>query len=184
MASEVPMRSHAASAALCAVVVAALVASCTSPRPDAGRSSRYADLRALVADWRAFQKPRVVDGVPDYTASAMAAQQRELPGYQRRLAAIDPSGWPVTRQVDWHIVRAEMNGLDFDHRVLKPWATNPAFYARVFLERSDQPAREGPLADGAVEVWKYTFPLTSGQAAQIDAGIRPIPALLEQARRN
>jgi Bacterial protein of unknown function (DUF885) len=168
-----------------AVIAAAIVSACAGSRPSQpARSGRYEDLVALFADWRGFQKPRVIGGVPDYTAAAMSVQQRELPSYQRRLAAIDPSAWPVNQQVDWHIVRAEMNGLDFDHRVLKPWATNPAFYARVFLERSDQPAREGPLAYGAVEVWKYAFPLTSEQAAQIDAGVRSIPALLEQARRN
>ena len=35
-------------------------------------ASRYEDLAALFSEWRAFQKPRVVDGVPDYTANAMA----------------------------------------------------------------------------------------------------------------
>src|ERR1700745_272562 len=95
--------------------------------PDTSRSTRYDDLRALFTDWRAFQKPKLADGVPDYSADAMAAQQRELPAYQQRLQAIDPAGWPANQQVDWQIVRAEMSGLDFDHRVLKPWANNPAF---------------------------------------------------------
>src|SRR5206468_6258344 len=102
-------------------------------------ASRYEDLTSLFADWRAFQKPKLVDSVPDYTVQAMTAQQRELPAYQRRLAAIDPSGWPIERQVDWQVVRAEMNGLDFDHRVLQPWVNNPAFYVTVFPDRSDQP---------------------------------------------
>jgi hypothetical protein len=148
------------------------------------RSNRYEDLVSLFAEWRAFQKPKQADGVPDYTASAMAAQQREAAAFRRRLAAIDPGGWPVNRQVDWHLVRAEMNGLDFDHRVLKPWANNPAFYVTVFADQSDQPAREGPLAYGAVELWTYTFPLTAERAAQMDAGVRVIPRLLDQAKAN
>jgi hypothetical protein len=114
----------------------------------------------------------------------MAAQQRELAEWQRRLKAIDATGWPIPQQVDWHIVRAEMNGLDFDHRVLRPWANNPAFYVTVFPEQSDQPAREGPLAAGAVELWKYTFPLDDEAARQVAVGIRAIPGLLEQARAN
>src|SRR5262249_54542532 len=69
------------------------------------RSTRYDDLRALFTEWRAFQKPKLADGVPDYSAAAMAAQQRELPSYQRRLQAIDPAAWPVNQQVDWQIVR-------------------------------------------------------------------------------
>ncbi|HWW88566.1 MAG TPA: DUF885 family protein, partial [Vicinamibacterales bacterium] len=101
-----------------------------------------------------------------------------------RLSVIDPSSWPVNQQVDWHLVRAEMNGLDFDHRVLRPWAANPAFYVTVFAEQSDQPAREGPLAYGAVELWSYSFPLTPGRAAQMGAGLRAIPPLLQQAKKN
>ncbi len=152
--------------------------------PQTPRSTRYDDLVALFNEWRAFQKPRLVDGVPDYGASAMAAQHRELASYQSRLAAIDPSGWPIHQQADYHVVRAEMNGLDFDHRVLKPWATNPAFYVTVFPEESDQPAREGPFSYGAVELWSFRFPLAAADAAKIDAGIRIIPALLDQARTN
>jgi len=77
-----------------------------------------------------------------------------------------------------------MNGLDFDHRVLRPWANNPAFYATVFLEQSDQPAREGPNAYGAVDVWAYAFPLNGDAAAKLDAGIKAIPSFLGQAKQN
>ena len=152
--------------------------------PARGAPSRYEDLAALFVDWRAFQQPRRVNGVPDYSSPAMAAQHRRLASYRRRLAALDTTGWPVTAQVDYQIVRAEMNGLDFDHRVLRPWANNPAFYVTVFTEQSDQPAREGPHAAGAVELWSYPFPLSAGDAAKIDAGLRIIPALLAQARVN
>lgn len=148
------------------------------------KQSSFADLTKLFAEWRAFQRPNLIDGVPDYSAPAMSVQHRGLPAYQRRLAAIDTNGWPINQQVDRHVVRAEMNGLDFDHRVLRPWANNPAFYVTVFLERSDQPAREGPHAYGAVETWKDTFPLTAERAAEVHAALRIIPTLLEQARKN
>jgi hypothetical protein len=165
---------------------AALLAGCTSanPTPSAPRSTSYDDLLTLFGEWREFQKPKLVDGVPDYSPSAMEAQRRELVTYQNRLRAIDPSGWPIPHQVDYHIVRAEMNGLAFDHRVLKPWANNPAFYVTVFSSESDQPAREGPLAEGAVELFRYDFPLSAEDAAKVEAGIRIVPALLEQARHN
>src|SRR5215470_3797724 len=89
--------------------------------------SSYDDLLRLFPEWRAFQKPAIVDGVPDYKPAAMEKQRRALPDWQRRLAAIDTTGWPVSERVDWELVRAEMNGLDFDHRVLKPWSRNPCF---------------------------------------------------------
>ena len=142
------------------------------------------DLPSFFADWRAFQRPKLVDGVPDYSAAAMLAQHTELATWQRRLAAMDTTGWSIARQVDYHVVRAEMNGLDFDHRVLQPWARNPAFYVTVFWDQSDQPAREGPLAYGAVELWKHDFPLDPSAIAQLEPGIRAIPGLLAQARQN
>jgi hypothetical protein len=167
----------------CLVLAASLVGSRSAPTR-APRSARYEDLVSLFSEWRSFQKPKLVDGVPDYTERAMAAQRRELPAWQRRLASIDPGGWPVNQQVDYHVVRAEMNGLDFDHRVLKPWANNPAFYVTVFPDESDQPAREGPFALGAVELWSYTFPLKADGSAQVGSGIRAIPKLLAQAKTN
>jgi hypothetical protein len=148
------------------------------------RTSRYDDLVTLFGEWRDFQRPPWVDSVPDYTAAAMATQQRELASYQGRLAAMDTAGWSREQQVDWHIVRAEMNGLDFDHRVLQPWARNPAFYVTVFSSQSDQPAREGPHADGALELWRYTFPLSPPDAALVTSRLRLIPGLLVQARGN
>ena len=142
------------------------------------------DLVSLFREWRAFQKPPRRDGVPDYTAAAMTAQQRALASWPRRLAAMDSSRWPIAQQVDLHLVRAEMNGLDFDHRVLRPWANNPAFYVTVFTSESDQPAREGPHADAAVEVWTYKFPLAEEDARRLGSELRVIPPLLQQARTN
>src|ERR1019366_6444640 len=130
------------------------------------------------------QKPRLVNGIPDYSVRAMAAQHRALAGYQRRLAAIDTTGWAVAQQVDYHIVRSEMNGLEFDHRVRRPWATNPAFYGSFFPSRSDQPAREGPIPAGAIELWTWQFPLTPDRAAELATRLRVIPGFLHEARRN
>ena len=152
--------------------------------PGPARSNSYQDLLSFFREWRSFQRPTLVGGVPDYTAVAMAAQQHELDAHRRRLAAIDPGGWPIAQQVDYHVVRAELAGLDFDHRVLRPWANNPGFYVTLFSEESDQPAREGPFARGAVELWTYQFPLSPERAAQMSSGIRAIPGLLAQARTN
>src|SRR6266542_5163815 len=172
-------------AAACLLAAVALVVGAAGPAaPGPPRSTRYEDLLSFFREWRAFQKPRLVDAVPDYSGGAMAVQQRGLASWRQRLAAIDPSGWSVARQVDYDIVRAELAGLDFAHRVLKPWANNPAFYVTVFSEESDQPAREGPFALGAVELWTYEFPLSAESAERISAGVRAIPGLLAQAKTN
>jgi hypothetical protein len=168
------------------LLAAALLFACGSPdTPESlPRPTRHQDLVTYFTDWRTFQRPKLVDGVPDYGSAAMLAQQQALVEWQRRLAAFDTTGWSIPQQVDYHVVRAELNGLDFDHRVLRPWARNPGFYVTVFWDQSDQPAREGPFAYGAVELWKYPFPLRPADLAQLEPGIRAIPGLLAQARQN
>jgi hypothetical protein len=165
--------TRAAVAAFLSFALAACGGNASTPLPTL---KNYSDLTALFTEWRAFQRPVLNNGVPDYTPGAMALQQRQLATLQRRLAAIDHSAWPIDQQVDWYVVRAEMNGLDFDQRILRPWANNPAFYVTVFGDRSDQPLREGPLAYGAVEVWSYKFPISASDAAKMDSGVRTIPA--------
>jgi hypothetical protein len=154
-------------------------------RASAQTASRdYQDLVRLFDDWRAFQRPVQVDGIPDYTARAMAAQHVGLADFRRRLAAIDPGGWRIPEKVDYELVRAEMNGLDFDQRVLRPWARNPAFYVMVFPSPTDIPAREGPHVDGVIELWTYELPLGSDRSAELADRLGTIPPLLDQARRN
>ena len=147
-------------------------------------NNRYEDLLTLHGEWRDFQKPTVTNGVPDYTAAAMSRQFKELTRYQARLADLDPGGWPISQQVDYHIVRAEMNGLEFDHRVLRPWARNPAFYMLVHGSQTDVPAREGEVMDGVIELWAYPFPLSETSAGEIQERVHAIPAILEQAKGN
>jgi uncharacterized protein DUF885 len=161
------------------------LAACSTPKPGTDqKSARPADLVAFFREWRAFEQPAMKQGVPDYTAGAMAAQHAKLGDYQRRLAEMDTTGWPVSRQVDYHIVRAEMNGLDFSQRVLRPWARNPAFYVSFFPSRSDQPAREGTVPAGAIELWTWQFPLTPQRATELVSRLDAIPGFLQQARGN
>jgi hypothetical protein len=147
-------------------------------------SPGYEDLLRLFAEWREFQKPRSVNGVPDYTAAAMERQRAGLAALQARLRGIDPSAWQIPRQVDYHLVRAEMNGLDFDHRVLRPWSRNPCFYAVLWESQSDTPAHEGYAQAGAIELWQYSFPASPEAQAALRAQLRAVPALLEQAKAN
>ena len=165
-------------------VVGALSASCLLLAARADTATGYDALVPLFREWRTFQQAPMANGAPDYSVRAMSAQYRALAAWQRRLAALDTTGWTIPQRVDWHIVQAEMRGMEFDHRVRRPWATNPAFYVTVFADQSDQPAREGPFADGAIEVWAESFPLNTARVAAMRASLRAIPVLLTQARVN
>jgi hypothetical protein len=147
-------------------------------------AATHQDLVALFNDWRTFEQPPQLDGAPDYTAATTARRHEELEDFKARLMAIDVSGWPVEQQVDWHLVRAEMNGMDFNIRVLRPWARDPAFYTSVWTYQSDTPAHEGPTHHALVELWTYEFPLDAAAEAKLTGELATIPPLLEQARGN
>ncbi|MBA4800843.1 MAG: DUF885 family protein [Euryhalocaulis sp.] len=151
---------------------------------ESGTMTDYETLLALFEDWRDFETPEMTDGAPDYSDAAMAEKQAGLETYRARLEAIDPNGWPVPRQVDYQIVRAEMNGLDFNIRVLRPWARDPAFYKSVWTYESDTPGHEGPTHHAVTELWTYDFPLTAAEEARLTKDLSVIPPLNEQAREN
>ena len=107
---------------------------------DAAAQGDHAELLRLFADWREFESPPMLDGAPDYTAETFALRYERFLVLRNRLHGLDPRDWPIPQQVDWHIVRAEMNGYDFNHRVLQPWARDPAYYNTIWTSRSDVPA--------------------------------------------
>lgn len=168
-------------------LTATLSLSLFSPAPARGaapQADTHAGLVELFHAWRDFEAPTLVDGVPDYSAAAMAAQYDALPQWMYRLRQMDIGAWSVPEQIDWHLVRAEMNGLDFDHRVRRPWSRNPAFYVMVYADQSDVPAHEGPVIHTWIDLWTYDYPLSEGDAAELAGRIGTIPAVLTQARGN
>lgn len=147
-------------------------------------SSSYNDLVKLFEDWRAFEKPVMHGALPDYGARAMAAKAAKLPDWQKHLDAIDTSGWPIAQVNDFKLVKAEMNGFDFNLRVLRPWARDPAFYVSVWAARSDCPLREGPLAYPAIELYNFKFPLSPESQNELTERMGAIPELLKEAKQN
>lgn len=147
-------------------------------------ASDYAELAELFADWRAFEAPPLLDSAPDYTAETFDRRYGELAAYRARLAALDISDWSVAQKVDWHVVRAEMNGFEFNHKVLKPWVRDPAFYQSIWTARSDVPAHEGPTHHAVLELWTYDFPLDDAAEARMARELAVIPPLMAQAQRN
>lgn len=148
------------------------------------QNNKYENLEQLFKDWRTFEKPPLRDGAPDYTATTFEKRQSEFLNLQQALKAIDTSNWPIAHKVDWMIVWAEMNGYDFNYRILKPWARDPAFYKSTFTYRSDVPAHEGPTHHMTTEIWTYTFPLAKVEREQLLDHLRVIPPLNQQAKIN
>lgn len=122
------------------LVVLGLLAGGNAPRAQVSHVSP--ELLKLADDFHAFRsaifRPRTwrpthgVNGVPDY-ATVVREQKEGLPNFQKRLSALDPSKWPVHDQVDYLLLRSEMDDVDFEQRVLRETAINPAFYIEQAL---------------------------------------------------
>jgi hypothetical protein len=149
-----------------------------------GLPKDYQKLVALFNDWREFESPPLLGGAPDYTASRFKENRKVFRGLQKRLNKINIDSWAVPQQIDWHVVRAEMNGYDFNYRVLRPWERDPAFYQTVWAYKSDVPAHEGPTNHATIELWTYSFPLTQDEQRRMAKELAVVPPLLEQAKEN
>jgi hypothetical protein len=190
------MTAHLSRPPWVAIALALLVSapSVASAQSVAAPSKGYDRLLTLFADWRTFEEPPRVNGIPDYSPATNAKRLAALRQLQARLRAIDTTGWRIPEQVDLHVVRAEMNGLQYNLTVLTPWSRDPAYYASIRTEESDTPAEEGPTIHGAIRLWQYpVWPrtrldtsraLTAAQSADLTAKLSVLPTLLRQARVN
>jgi len=178
-------------ARLCAALLAAaaLPAAASAKAPSAQATAAQtaatpAPLVTLFADWRAFVRPAIRNGIADYSRAAMARKAAALPAWRARLAGIDRTGWSVPALGDYRLIEAEMNGFDFSLRVLQPWARDPGFYQSLFGEQSDVPAHEGPSAEPTIDLFAYQWPLSRADDGKLTNSIAAIPAMLAAARIN
>lgn len=168
---------------VCLVLLALLTLACQS-KQEGKKMSTHQDLLTLFREWRTFERPPLLEGAPDYTAETFAARQAEYRALRQRLDAMAIRDWSVPEQVDWHLVRAEMNGYEFNQQILKPWARDPAFYQSIQRDRSDVPAHEGPTHHAVTELWTYQFPLSPAEEDRLIQDLSAIPPLMRQARQN
>ncbi len=159
------------------MLVVLLTSSCVEKSPEKSKSlsGGYDDLIALFEEFRELQKPEMTDGIPDYSEPAMAERWNQLQKFQQRLTVLDTTNWTIPQQVEYHLVRAEMNGLEFYHRVLRPWARDPGFYLQT-------QAGAGPTRYGFLEVPE--LPIPESDMEDFQTRLKAIPAILEQARVN
>lgn len=150
----------------------------------AQKTNSYNALVQLFNKWRSFEQPPLRNGAPDYTQTSFAKRRSAFQQLRVDLKNIDTSKWPIAQQNDWMILWAEMNGYDFNERILKPWQRDPAFYKTVWTEQSDVPAHEGPTHHAVLEVWQYQFPLSAEQRIKFLRELKVIPPLNEQAKIN
>lgn len=91
----------------------------------------------------------------------------KLQALRGRLEALDPADWSVEGRSDFLVVWAQMNGVEFEHRVTRPWQRDPIFYL------------------GLVQRIPYVeVPMDDADAERLIARLRGVPEVLALAQRN
>jgi hypothetical protein len=121
--------------------------------------------------------------VPDYRPAAIAVRQQKIAEFRRRLAAISPSGWTVSEKVDYLLVQARLNALEFMFRVQHPWSSDPGLYvdavqrvafAELPVQGDALTALQGRLAAVPTIVAQAKANLTQGQGEFVKLAIRDL----------
>ena len=94
---------------------------------------------------------------------------------QSQLSHLDTLGWTISDRVEYHLVKAEMHGLEFYHRVLKPWSRDPGFY----LQTQDG---AGPTRDAYFNFDEFPIPREDINDAKVK--LMALPKVLDQGKKN
>jgi len=144
------------------VMVALAISLGSQPAAGKDTDSGWSELVALDAELTALREPKEIDGVQQFGSAAMESRASAVESIQNRLAQIDPSAWSVAGKVDYLLVWARANGMEFEHRVTRPWHRDPIFYLNL--------VRRVPYVD-----------LPSDEMRD---SLATVPAILEQAQAN
>jgi hypothetical protein len=130
--------------------------------------------------WRAEYRPFTFDDVPrmehaagkrDWSAATVAKQRVDLAEFERRLKAIETSGWPVGRMVDYRLIGSALARVRWELDVNPRWQRDPAFYVEQTV-------------DALQEELMPPAPFGDPRPREIVARAENIPSILEQAKLN
>ncbi len=147
-------------------------------------NSDFSQLETLFTQWRAFEVAPIHNLAPDYRKQTFEKRHARWAKFKTQLLAFDKSQWTVAQQVDWYVMLAELNGYEFNEKVLKPWQRDPAFYKQVWTDKSDVPAHEGPTPHYVTELWSYSFPLSANEQTRLSNDLSRIKPFHIQAKEN
>ena len=126
------------------------------------------DLVALDAELTDLRRPQLLDGVPRFGVEAMAERADATRDVQSRLRGIDPSSWSIAGKVDYLLVWAKANGMEFEHRVIRPWQKDPILY----LDQVRRvPYVDLPLTGQAADRWRQTLAAVPGILRQAEVNL-------------
>lgn len=143
--------------------------------------SPQAALMQIFQSAQDLRQPEIVEGMPDFSAAAIERQKARLAELRTRFDGLDPASWPISDQVDYLIVRSELDMLQYGLHVYRATSRSPAFYLSSI---SSFGMLSGATLSGLGRLVQQPPPFTEARAAEIVAHMNSVPEILEQAKRN
>lgn len=140
-------------------------------------------LRRLAADyyrWRDQAYPVASSGqglhtwddrLTDYSPRAVEARRKHVAGLLQQVRAVPTDGWAKADRIDWLLLRAQLETVEFFDRVMDPEATNPQIYV-------------DECSNAVFSLLKKDYAPARTRALAATARLRAMPAMLEQGRAN
>ena len=114
-----------------------------------------------------YRQPLLTKKNLDYSPNAVEARHAQLRALRKQLDGIDPSAWSVSERVDYLLVRSQLDKLEFEFRVLRPWSRDPGLYVDL--------VREIPYVN---------LPVAGKKLEQLRAQLSDVPNILAHGKSN
>ncbi|HEX8140314.1 MAG TPA: DUF885 family protein [Pyrinomonadaceae bacterium] len=161
--------------------------------PVATRADALDNLARDFWAWRARYQPlsgddiprieRSQDWVPAWSKASIFEQRRTLADFEKRLAKMDASQWPVSRQVDYRLTGSAIARAHWELEIVRNFERNPMFYVDqtmgAIFERLLQPPPFSPVRSQEIITRLKSIPQTV-EAAKINlegSAIKPFALL-------
>lgn len=164
-----------------AVTAMALLIPLSSVRTGSAPAAVQTELIDIFERVRALRQPELIAGIPDYTPAATTRQKRSLAELRARFDTLDPRAWPVGDQVDYLLVRSELDLLDYGLHVYRATSRSPQFYLSSI---SSFGLSSGATLSRLGQLVRQPAPFDSTRARLVIEHMRATPRILEQGKKN
>src|ERR1700730_8169053 len=111
------------------------------------------------------------DRLTDYSPAKIAERAQHVHSLLEKVRAMKTDNWPKNDRIDWILLRAQLENIDFGDRVLKFERTNPQVYVRE-------------CTDAIFSLLKKEYDTPRKRALAATARLKEMPALLKQGLSN
>ena len=107
----------------------------------------------------------------DYAPAKLAARAAHVRALLEKVRGLKTEAWPKPERIDWILFRAQLEGIEFNDRVLKPATTDPQVYV-------------SECTGGIFSLLKKEYDTPGNRAHSATARLRLMPAMLQQGLKN